>query len=101
MTVQRFFMKVFPYIKNKFFLTTAFFIVWVIFFDQYNLVSRVKNNQKLSQLEKEKKHYINEIEKNTRMLNELKGDNETLEKFAREQYLMKKNNEDIYLVIEE
>lgn len=101
MSVKDFFVRIFPFIKSKFVLTTAFFIVWVIFFDQYNLVSRVKNNQKLSQLEKERTHYINEIDKNTRMLKELKGDNETLEKFAREQYLMKKSNEDIYLVIEE
>lgn len=101
MSVKDFFIRVFPFIKNKFVITTAFFVVWVIFFDQYNLVSRVKNNQKLSQLEKEKTHYISEIEENTRMLNELKGDNETLEKFAREQYLMKKDNEDIYLVIED
>lgn len=101
MSVKDFFIRVFPFIKNKFVITTAFFVVWVIFFDQYNLVSRVKNNQKLSQLEKEKTHYIREIEENTRMLNELKGDNETLEKFAREQYLMKKDNEDIYLIIED
>lgn len=101
MSVKDFFIRVFPFVKNKFVLTTAFFIVWIVFFDQYNLVSRVKNNQKLNQFEKEKQHYMNEIDENSRMLNELKGDKETLEKFAREQYLMKKKNEDIYLVIED
>lgn len=101
MSVKDFIIRIFPLIKNKFVWVTAFFVVWVIFFDQYNLISRVKNNQKLNQLEKEKKHYISEIEKNSRMLEELKGDKETLEKFAREQYLMKKKDEDIYLVIEE
>lgn len=101
MSVKDFFIRIFPLIRSKFVLTTVFFVVWIIFFDQYNLVSRVKNNQKLNKLEKEKQHYIGEIERNTRMLNELTGDKETLEKFAREQYLMKKKDEDIYLVIEE
>ena len=100
MSVKDFIIRIFPYIRNKFVITTALFIVWVVFFDQYNLVSRVRNNQKLNQLEKEKQHYIGDIADNKRMLNELKGDKETLEKFAREQYLMKKKDEDIYIVIE-
>jgi cell division protein DivIC len=76
-------------------------VVWVGFFDQYNLVERVKNNRKLQELEAEKEHYVSDIETTKRKLQELKGDKEMLEKFAREQYLMKKKNEDIYLVVED
>lgn len=100
MSIRDFWTRIFPFIKNKFIITSVLFIVWVGFFDQYNLLSRFSNIQKLRQLEKEKFHYIVEIDNNKRMLQELKGDNATLEKFAREQYLMKKKNEDIYLVIE-
>ncbi len=100
MSIRDFWSRIFPLIKNKFIITSVLFVVWISFFDQYNLVARFGNIQKLHQLEKEKQHYLAEIDNNKRMLKELKGDKETLEKFAREQYLMKKENEDIYLVIE-
>lgn len=70
----------------------------MLFFDQYNLISRVSNNRKISELEQQKESYIAEIERSNRLLQELKGDDQSLEKFAREQYLMKKDNEDIYIV---
>ena len=87
-----------PFIKNKFIITIIIFVVWMLFFDEYNLVSRVNNNRKIAELEQQKDIYIEEIARSKRLLLELKGDNKNLEKFAREQYLMKKENEDIYIV---
>ena len=91
-------MRIIPFLKNKFILTLVVFVVWMVFFDQNNLVSRVHNNRKIAELEQQKEFYIAEIARSQRLLNELKGDNESLEKFAREQYLMKKDNEDIYII---
>ncbi len=92
------FIRLLPFIRNKFIITIILFSVWMLFFDQYNLISRVNNNRKIAELEQQKEFYIAEIERSNRLLKELQGDNASLEKFAREQYLMKKDDEDIYIV---
>ena len=76
-------------------------IVWLLFFDRNNLIDRVKELRHLHQLEKDKKYYIERIDKDSKRLEQLKTNNKNLEKFAREQYLMKKENEDIFVVVEE
>ncbi len=91
-------MHIIPIIRNKFILTIIFFVVWMLFFDQYNLITRVSNNRKIAELEQQKDYYLSEIDRSKRLLLELKGDNESLEKFAREQYLMKKKDEDIFII---
>ncbi len=87
-------------VKNKFFITFIAFVVWMLFFDQYSIVSRVRHSRKIANLEQQEAFYLSEIKRSKRLLQELKGDNENLEKFAREQYLMKKENEDIFVVKE-
>lgn len=90
--------RIMPFLRNKFIITLVIFVVWMMFFDQNNLITRVKNNHKIAELEQQKELYIAEIKRSERLLEELRGDDESLEKFAREQYLMKKENEDIYIV---
>lgn len=101
MTLKDYWIKIFPRIRNKFVFTTILFFAWIFAFDQYNLIDRFKNQRKLNVLRSEKQHYIKEIDENKRKLEELKGNRESLEKFAREQYLMKKDNEEIFVVIKE
>jgi cell division protein FtsB len=74
--------------------------VWILLFDSNNLLDRVKDLRHLNQLEKDKEYYLEKIEIDAQKLKELRTDNENLEKFAREQYLMKKDNEDIFVIIE-
>lgn len=81
-------------------LTMLFFVVWIIFFDQNNLIDRFQSIQKNRSLENEKTYYQEKIEDDKRKLNELRTDRENLEKFAREQYYMKKDNEDIFVLVE-
>jgi cell division protein FtsB len=52
-------------------------------------------------MEDEKQYYLERIEEDSRRLNELKTDRDNLEKFAREQYFMKKENEDVFVIVEE
>ncbi len=54
----------------------------------------------LRQMQKQKEYYAKKIEEDTRRTNELLSDDENLEKFAREQYLMKKPNEEVFVIIE-
>ncbi|MCW3805032.1 FtsB family cell division protein [Plebeiibacterium marinum] len=93
--------KIPSYLKNKYILTLVVFGVWIGFFDQNNLWDRSKLSSRINQLEKQKQHYEVEIENNLRNRNEIEESAESLEKFAREQYLMKKKNEDIFVIVEE
>lgn len=90
--------KIWPVIKNKYVLATLFFIIWIVFFDQNNLINRFTDTRKYRQMEKDKIYYKEKIKIDSRKLEELRTDRENLEKFAREQYLMKKDNEDIFII---
>ncbi|NOZ46317.1 MAG: septum formation initiator family protein [Chlorobi bacterium] len=90
-----------PIIKNKYFLTLFVFVLWISFFDNNNLVDRLNDMNTLKQLEKDKMYYQEHIEQDRDRINELKTNNENLEKFAREEYLMKKKNEDVFYIVEE
>ena len=91
--------KIPPVFRNKFLLTIVAFIVWLVIFDSNNLVSRYKELSQLHKLRKEKVFYTEKIASDRKMLYELKTNNQYLEKFAREQYKMKKPDEDLYIVL--
>jgi cell division protein DivIC len=88
-----------PSLRNKYLLTVIVFFVWLLFLDSNNLVSRYKEIRDLRKLKAEKEYYVQRIEADKRKLYELKTDNRNLEKFAREQYRMKKPEEDLYIVL--
>lgn len=92
---------VLPLLRNKFVITGLVFMVWIGFFDQNNLVDRFTLNQRINDLEKQREHYKAQIEDNVSRMEELKGSHENLEKFAREQYLMKRPDEELFIVLEE
>lgn len=100
MTSQDFWKKIQPWVKNKFILTSAVFLLWLIIFDRSNWFDMVGEVRSIHKLEKEKEYYKKKIESDSQKLNELKTNDENLEKFAREQYLMKKPNEEIFIVEE-
>ena len=88
-------------LNNKYFITIFIFLVWMLFFDNNNFIAQFRLNQTLNNLEMEKEYYLTEIEKDRQATFELMTDTLTLEKFGREQYLMKRDNEDIYLIVDE
>jgi len=87
--------------RNKYLVTILLFALWVSFFDRNNLVDRYRLVREVHQLEQDKDYYIERIREDSSRLNELRTSPENLEKFAREQYLMKKDNEDIFVIVEE
>jgi len=87
--------------KNKFVLASAIFIIWICFLDENNLLERFQSLRELKQLKIDKLYYQKKIEEDRKRLNELKTDNDNLEKFAREQFLMKKDNEDVFVIVKE
>lgn len=84
--------------QNKFFLVTVVFVAWMIFFDKNDFLSQFEYRQELNKLQDEKDFYKTEIDRVTKDLNELTTNRQQLEKFAREKYLMKKDNEDIFVI---
>jgi cell division protein DivIC len=88
-------------VRNKYVLTSILFVLWMLMFDQNNLNERRKNNRDYNQLIKERDYFQTKIEENRKRIQELKTNDDNLEKFAREQYLMKKDNEDIFLIVDD
>ncbi|MFO7933796.1 MAG: septum formation initiator family protein [Bacteroidales bacterium] len=99
--MRQFFRKIWPWLKNKYVLTIILFFFWILFFDQNNLVDRIKMSSEIRQLEDDRHYYLEQIQKDSARLYELTTDKENLEKYAREQYFMKKPNEDVFLIVEE
>jgi cell division protein FtsB len=90
--------KIPPLFRNKFVLTVIFFIVWLVVFDSNDLITRYKELYQLNKLRKERVFLTEKIATDKKNLYELRTNNYSLEKFAREQYKMKKSNEDLYVV---
>lgn len=82
---------------HKYLITTAVFLIIIIFIDDNNLIRRVRNQYEIITLRKEIKHYQNIYDKDTERLNELISNPKAIEKIARERYLMKTPDEDIYI----
>ena len=99
--MKEFFLKIWPVLKNKYVITISVFGIWMLFFDQNNLVDRMRMAAEIRQLEADREYYMDQIEKDSTRLHELTTDKDNLEKYAREQFLMKKKNEDVFVVIEE
>ena len=100
MKLKKIWNAILPLLKNKFTLTLILFIGWISFFDQSNMMDRIQNMNQLHQFEKDKIYFTNKIREDSAKLHELKTDSKNLEKFAREQYLMKKDNEDIFIIVD-
>ena len=88
-------------VKNFYFIAAVFFLVWMFFIDSNDFNSQFKLSGKLNKLESEKKFYLERIEEVSKDREELINNPHLIEKFARERYLMKKNEEDLYIIEEE
>jgi len=85
--------------RNKYFLTIIIFFIWILLLDSNNLIARYKDMKELHKLKIDREYYIKRVEVDRQKLHELKTDNHNLEKFAREQYHMKKADEDLYIIL--
>ena len=85
--------------RNRYLLTVIIFILWLLFFDSNNLIARFREMRELNKLKTDREYYFKLIGIDRQKLHELKTDNHNLEKFAREQYRMKKADEDLYIIL--
>ena len=91
-------MTVWNYIRqHKYLITIVAFLVIIVFLDENSLIQRNKHRQEINALTSEIEKYRKQFEEDTWKLKELTSNPEALEKIAREKYLMKKPNEDIFI----
>ena len=87
--------------KNKYLITIAAFLVWMIFFDRNDIISQIRLRLKLSDYRDKKDYYELQIAGVKKEKQELLTNQASLEKFAREKYMMKKDNEDLFVIVPE
>lgn len=91
-------MKYLKLVKNKYLLTTIGIVVWLLFFDKNDVFSQADLIGKLNKL-KGDRNYLTEIRNNKREIEELKTKQKKFGKISREKYHMKKDNEDVYVIV--
>ncbi len=87
----------YPHVVNKYVLIGVLFIIWLLFLDNYSYLDHRILNKELEALDDNKSYYKNEIKKDNNQIKKLKNPAQ-IEKYAREKYYMKRENEDIYIV---
>lgn len=85
------------FISNKYVWVMLFFIIWMLFLDNYSYFDHRFLNKQIDELETNKEYYQEEIKKDEQSIKLLKNPNQ-IEKYAREKYYMKKDSEDIYII---
>jgi hypothetical protein len=90
-----------PFTKNFYFIAGFFFFFWMLFLDSNDIYTQIKLRSKLNSLRSEKMYYVEKIEEVKKDREQLLTNESMLEKFAREKYLMKKESEDLFVIIEE
>ena len=96
---RKFWHIVYSILTNKYLLVFAVFAVWIIFFDQHNLVDRYKSKEHLNQLKQDTVFYQKKIRSDREKMRLLKTNPQNLERFAREQYLMKAPDEEVFIIL--
>lgn len=91
----------FSFIRNKYVIASIAFIIWMLFFDPKDWALIHSRQNKLSDLQKSEQHLDNQIKETRLELDLLKTNAQTIERYAREKYYMKKENEDLFIVIPE
>lgn len=88
------------WLRNKYFISFAAFAVWMLFFDEKDVFTMSHHRHELKELQQSKEYYTLSINTEETELENLKNSPATLEKYAREKYDMKRDNEDLFLVPE-
>lgn len=89
--------KVFKIVSNKYVIILVLFVVWMLFFDENSYLNHRELNKEIDKLEDANQYYQEQIEADKKVIDNL-NDPDSLEKYAREEYKMKKENEEIYII---
>lgn len=87
----------FKFISNKYIWVLLFFVSWMLFLDNYSYLDHRLLNKQIQELEDNKQYYKEEIDQDLKSIKSFKNPDQ-IEKYAREKYYMKRENEDIYII---
>lgn len=90
-----------PFLRNRYILVICGFVVYIGFFDTHDLISQIGIRMEVSRITDEIEYLERDTENAKNQIYELTSDREELEKFAREQYRMKRENEEIFVLLYE
>ena len=85
------------FLSNKYVIVLIFFIIWMLFLDNYSYLEHRFLDKEINELENNKKYYEEEIKKDKKNIKNLKNPDQ-IEKYAREKYFMKKDSEEVYII---
>lgn len=88
-------------LRNRYVAVTAAFVLYISFIDTHDVITQYRHRQKLKQIAAEKAYLEQRIEAARLRTEELTANKASLEKFAREQYRMKRENEEIFVILHE
>jgi cell division protein FtsB len=91
----------FRLLKNKFAIASIFFVVWMLFFDNNNWFYLKSLTDQANQKKKDIDWYQQETKKISKEYQDMSTSMDAMEKYARENYYMKKDNEDIFVIVPE
>lgn len=100
MNIDKSFFKKKVFYTNKYFILTVLFLIFITLISQNNLIERISAIKTRNDLIKQKEYYQSKIKENTEKIRELRSNKALLEKFVREEYLMKQKDEVIFLVVD-
>jgi len=86
------------FFRNKYFLATVSFVVWMLFFDHNDMFTQLERRSELNELKQSKQYYEKQIAENRKFSNDLQFNASAIEKYAREKYMMKRDNEDLFII---
>lgn len=95
------FLRHFRFLKNFYLASSIGLLVWLLFFELTSIPDQLKNWWKLQELENEKEYYAEQIELLQKEQTSTLGTDKLMEKYAREKYFMKKDSEDVYVLVDE
>lgn len=90
--------KIFSVLRNKYLIAFTVFIILILFYDRNDIFVQINREKELSNLKKSQHFYEKEIEKLKKQLTEIEKDSMSLQKYARENLFMQKNNEDVFII---
>lgn len=85
-------------LRNKFLLATTAFVVWMLFFDRNDVFTQMQRRSELNELKQSKSYFEKQIAENRKFSKDLQFNAQAIEKYAREKYLMKRDNEDLFII---
>lgn len=85
-------------LRNKFLMATLGFVVWMLFFDRNDVFTQMARRSELNELKQSRQYFEKQIAENRKFSKDLQFNASAIEKYAREKYLMKKDNEDLFII---